>query len=87
MAIIPGTRETDQGDFDFEASLGKGSKIMSQKQNKQALVAPTCNPSYSGGRDQEAQGSKPAWKNNSRDPISKILIMKRDWWSGSRCRP
>jgi hypothetical protein len=50
-------------------------------------VTHSCNPSYSGGRDQEAQGSKPAWRNNSRDPISKILIMKRDWWSGSRCRP
>jgi hypothetical protein len=25
----------------------------------------TCNPSYSGGRDQEDQGSKPAWVNSS----------------------
>jgi hypothetical protein len=25
-----------------------------------ALVAHTCNPSYSGGRDQEDRGSKPA---------------------------
>jgi hypothetical protein len=27
----------------------------------------TCNPSYSGGRDQKAHGSKPAQANSSRD--------------------
>jgi hypothetical protein len=32
-------------------------------------VAHTCNPSYSGGRDQEDCGSKPAWANSLRDPI------------------
>jgi hypothetical protein len=30
------------------------------------LVAHACNPSYSGGRDQEDRGSKPAWANCSR---------------------
>jgi hypothetical protein len=40
-------------------------------------VAHTCNPSYSGGRDQEDCGSKSAWANSSRDPISKIPIIKR----------
>jgi hypothetical protein len=34
-------------------------------------VAHTCNPSYSGGRDQEDRGSKPAQFNSSRDPILK----------------
>jgi hypothetical protein len=29
------------------------------------LVAPTCNPSYSGGRDQEDHSSKPARANSS----------------------
>jgi hypothetical protein len=29
------------------------------------LVAHACNPSYSGGRDQEAHGLKPAWANSS----------------------
>jgi hypothetical protein len=29
------------------------------------------NPSYSGGRDQEDHGLKPAWANSSRDPVSK----------------
>jgi hypothetical protein len=35
------------------------------------LVAHTCNPSYSGGRDQEDLGSKSARANSVRDPISK----------------
>jgi hypothetical protein len=30
----------------------------------QVLVAHTYNPSYSGGRDQENLGSKPAWANS-----------------------
>jgi hypothetical protein len=34
-----------------------------------ALVTHPCNPSYSGSRDQEDRGSKPAWANSSRDPI------------------
>jgi hypothetical protein len=28
------------------------------------VVAHTCNPSYSGGRDQEDLGLKPAWANS-----------------------
>jgi hypothetical protein len=34
-------------------------------------VAHTCNPSNSGGRDQEDQGPKPAWANSLQAPISK----------------
>jgi hypothetical protein len=34
-------------------------------------VAHACNPSYSGGRDEEDHGLKPALANSSRDPISK----------------
>jgi hypothetical protein len=37
----------------------------------QVLVAHTCNPSYSGGGDQEDCGSQPARANSSQDPISK----------------
>jgi hypothetical protein len=50
------------------------------------LVAHICNPSYSGGREQEGCGSKPAWANSSQDPILKKTI-KKGWWSGSRCKP
>jgi hypothetical protein len=44
-------------------------------------MVPACNPSYSGGRDQEDHGSKPAWANNSRDPILKKPFTKQGWWS------
>jgi hypothetical protein len=40
-----------------------GSKIISQMP-----VTCICFPSYSGGRDQKDQGSKPAQANSSRDP-------------------
>jgi hypothetical protein len=40
-------------------------------------VAHACNPSYSGGRDQEDRGLKPAWENNSRDLILKKNLYKK----------
>jgi hypothetical protein len=40
-------------------------------------VAHTCNPSYSGGRDQEDQGLKPAHANSLRDCISKKKKKKK----------
>jgi hypothetical protein len=39
-------------------------------------VAHSCNPSYSGGRDQETHGSKPDQANGSPDPILKKLHKK-----------
>jgi hypothetical protein len=48
-------------------------------------VAHACNPSYSGGRDREDQGSKPAQTSSLRDPILKHPIT-RDWWSDSGSR-
>jgi hypothetical protein len=41
------------------------------------LVAHACNASYSGSRDQEDRGSKPAWANSSRDPIKKNTHHKK----------
>jgi hypothetical protein len=40
-------------------------------------VAHTCNPNYSGGRNQEDPGSKPAQGNSSQDPILKNIITKK----------
>jgi hypothetical protein len=40
-------------------------------------VAHACNPSYSGDRDQEDQGLKPAWGNSSGDLILKNPSLKR----------
>jgi hypothetical protein len=39
-------------------------------------VAHTCNPGYSGGRDQEDQGLKPDRGNSSKDPILKKTLHK-----------
>jgi hypothetical protein len=39
---------------------------------KSTPVAHTCNPSYSGCRDQEDLIQGHPWGNSSRDPISKI---------------
>jgi hypothetical protein len=44
----------------------------------QVQVAHACNSRYSGGRDQEDYGLKPAWANSSRDPVSKKPIIKKD---------
>jgi hypothetical protein len=44
--------------------------------HSQVPVAHTCNPSYSGGRDQEDHGSKPAHANSLRDPISKKSLVE-----------
>jgi hypothetical protein len=40
-------------------------------------VTQACNPSYSGGRDQEDHSSKPAQANGSWDPISKKPFTKK----------
>jgi hypothetical protein len=59
----------------------KNSTVIQKKQSKEiffkerngnhVLMAHVCNPSYSGGRDQEDRSLKPAWGNSSQDPISK----------------
>jgi hypothetical protein len=61
--------------------------INSKELANQALVAHACNPSYSGGKDQEDHGLRPAQANISRDPISKNPITKQGWYYGSRFRP
>jgi hypothetical protein len=58
--------------LEFPVVINLETKLLGQ-----VLVAHACNPSYSGGRDQEDQGLKPAQANSSQDPISKIPITKR----------
>jgi hypothetical protein len=41
------------------------------------LVAHTCVPNYSGGRNQEDRTLKPVWPNNLGDPISKKILHKK----------
>jgi hypothetical protein len=52
-------------------------------------VAHTCDPSYSGGRDQEDCGLKPTRaKEFTRPYLEKTRHKKKkSWRSGSRCRP
>jgi hypothetical protein len=58
----------------------KAKGNISQKTTQsQVQVAHTFNPNYSGGRDQEDCGSKPARANSSKDPILKIPIAKTGW--------
>jgi hypothetical protein len=52
--------------------------IAIKKEASQMPVAHACNPSYSGGRDLEDRGSRPAWANSLGDPISKVPITKKD---------
>jgi hypothetical protein len=47
----------------------------------QVPVAHACNPSNSGGRDEEDCGLKPTWANSLRDPVSKNTQPKKGWWS------
>jgi hypothetical protein len=47
-----------------------------------ALVVYAYNPSYSGGRDQEDLGLKPAQGSSLRDPISKKTFIQKGWWNG-----
>jgi hypothetical protein len=66
----------DSHSQDISLCICKYSKIKKEK-SSQVLLAHTCNPSYSEGRDQENHGSKPGWANSSRDPISKIPYTKQ----------
>jgi hypothetical protein len=50
---------------------------LNKKKQRTKLVAQACNSSYSGSRDQEDHGLKPAQGNSSGDPISKNPLQKR----------
>jgi hypothetical protein len=53
------------------------------------LVAHAYNPNYPGGRDQDDQGSKPAWVNSLRDTILTKTVTKLglvEWLTGKALR-
>jgi hypothetical protein len=60
--LIPLTRKMNQGPLEKWLDLRLGHEIYKMTQ---APVAYAYNPIYSGGRNQEYQGSKPAWANSS----------------------
>jgi hypothetical protein len=55
----------------------KHNKETSKSITEPGAGAHACNPSYSGGRDQEDHSLKPARPNSSQDPISKSHHKKR----------
>jgi hypothetical protein len=52
-------------------------KVCNKTTLEPGASAHTCNPSYSGGRDQEDCSSKPAQANSFRDPILKKTLHKK----------
>jgi hypothetical protein len=48
---------------------GHSVTLTTKEESHWAPVAHTCNPSFSGGRDQKDLGLKPTWANSSGDPI------------------
>jgi hypothetical protein len=60
--------------------IPKPDKDTNKENYCQVPVAHACNPSYSGGRDQEDHSLKPAWANSSCDSILKKPITKN--WTG-----
>jgi hypothetical protein len=65
------------------ATTEEKKKQDSKSRESLAPVAHAYNPSYSGVRDQEDHGSKPARANSLLDPILKIPNPKQAWKSVS----
>jgi hypothetical protein len=61
----------------LSSNPGTAKKKEKTKLLSWALVAHTCDPSYSEDRDQEDHGSKPAQANSTSDPISKNPSQKK----------
>jgi hypothetical protein len=90
QSLVPGLAHGQEGDktcdvFSWLVLRKEGFIIRKWSKNRESwvLVAHTCNPSYSGGRDQEDHGSKPAPGKYSSDSISKIPNTKQSWHNDS----
>jgi hypothetical protein len=68
LALVPLTFPFVQSQNNFRFGLHTPFK---ERPESQVPVVHACNCSYSGGRDQEHCGSKPARANSSQDPIVK----------------
>jgi hypothetical protein len=79
MPAILALGRLSQGDYELKASLDYIARrdlaiLKKKKIHSQVLVAHTCNPSYSGDRDQEDHGLKPTQANSFHDPVLKKCI-------------
>jgi hypothetical protein len=61
---------------DLDSQSGSYPQPCFKMQSTQVLEADACHPCYSGGRDQEDHGSKPAQANSSGDPIWKLHLAR-----------
>jgi hypothetical protein len=67
----------------FKGSPGYVVRSCLNTHTIQAMWANICNPSYSGGRDQEDHSSKPDQANNSGDSMGGSGGKGVVWWNGS----
>jgi hypothetical protein len=63
----------------------ESAQLYQMEGKSRVLVAHTCNPSYSGGRDQKDQGSRPALKIVLETLSQLNPSQKKGWKSGSMC--
>jgi hypothetical protein len=69
MPVIPATQKAEAGGSQFQTSVGKVSKILSEKQNTRwGTVVQACNPSYLGGGDPRVHPKQKC----SQHPISTV---------------
>jgi hypothetical protein len=61
-------RESGGGAMSCGLKVDSPRVRQSPEKEENGPVAHTCNPSYSGGREQEDHNLKPAWANSSQDP-------------------
>jgi hypothetical protein len=74
LILTPGRLRQEDGELEASLSYIVSSKPCLKIARFRWLRA--CNPSYSGGRDQEDYSSRPAQANSSRDPITKIGLVE-----------
>jgi hypothetical protein len=89
ISVILACRRMRQESQKFEASLGYIEKPSLQKQNEHSghwWLTPVILATQEA-EIRRISSSKPDSANSSQDPILKKHFYKKDWWSGSRCRP
>jgi hypothetical protein len=75
--LTSGLQASYAGPLLFEPRSQTFSRFLDSLHSSQVSVGHTCNPSHSGGRNQEDGRSKPAWGNSLRDPLLKKPLHKK----------
>jgi hypothetical protein len=83
MSVILATQEVEKGGSQFWNQSRQSMRPYPKSNLKELVpVAHTCNPSYSGGRDQEEQGMKPAPGKQFKRPYLKSTQYKKGIGTG-----